>query len=244
MTKTVCRTSIRTLMRDTTTDFHSNALIDEILDLVLWDELAHDLAAAEPMFYRTRRVYTGQRDALDGTTYEQYPLPEDLLTLLWIDRDDLASRPKLWEPRAQQHDSFRFSAGHLGTVEGTVDGVATTFTVPRTFAFGGVTIFGDRFKILPAPGSTAEKYGVEYVRRPRKATGDSEQVDVPPIFEQSVKLATAVKVLMLDGDPHAENLSRMLYGDPRNKDDLGTLGRAKKAAADRQTGDLKLGTMR
>lgn len=243
MTKAEARTGIRTLMRDSTTDFHSNDLIDTMVDLVLWDELANDLASADSSFYRTRKVLTGMRDALDAGVYELYPLPDDLLTLMWIDRDDLPGRPTIWEPRAAAQDTLRFRGVLQGTLDLSGDG-GSSYSLPRTFGWGSATLVGSNFKMVPAPTSTTEKFGVEYVRRPRKPRGENEVIDVPPTFEHVVQLAAAIKVLMFDGDPHAENLKILLYGDPRRPEDKGAFARAKKTAADRATSDMRLAPAR
>lgn len=241
MTKTQALSRLRGRLRDSSTDFHDEDYVDEMFLSVLRDEIGNCLAQVNPDHYFTIVKYTAFTHALDGTVGEYYPLPDNINRLRRIFRADLSHEPTLWQPMPELQHTHRFT----GVMQGTLSLGDQTYSVPRLFAGQTAVPQGDkRFRVLPPPTSSTEKFGVAFDRRPTLVYGDQEAIDIPECFEEAFVLATAHKMLVDDGDPHADNVAILLRGEGRDEDDIGAWGRAKKTFERMYRANMVLGRMR
>lgn len=247
LTKAQARSKLRGLLRDEDGDNFSTTYVDQRLTAALRNLVGNELAAVASDFFFTRRVLTGLTDALDQGTVgtqgvnELYPLPEDLKKLRFIYRADLAGEPILWGQRSEEQAAHRFGGVLQGTI--TIEG-SGTYRSPAFHSGQSAAIEGNKFRVIPGPQSTSEKFGVAFERASAMPTGENDFMDLQDEFEEAWLLQTAYEVLMLEGDPQAENLRLLAWGDPRSFGDTGAIGRAKKAARERTVGNLTLGRVR
>ena len=227
------RARFRFWTRDSTTDFHDDTLVDGFFSEALRDEIGNGIAAVNPNYYFSTRVYTGIDDSLDKGVDELYPLPERCGQVRFIYRDDLAGKPKLWEASPEQIDQFRFTTTpNQGVV--TLEG-ATPFQIPSFFESSGCLVLDDKFRVAPAPANNSTKLGVAYIRRPMPTPGTKQLIDIPEHFDAVLPRVAAYNALMSDGDPQAQNIGMLLFGEE------GAIERAVKAFRRRTSGNLRLG---
>jgi len=202
-----------------------NRLLDTVTTYHYSDALLHELREASLLFiqqaimevdadaYLTRRVYTAITDALDKGTAgaadvnEFYPLPDDMLELRWIERADGSYHPKLWQCGAGEQEMARFSALFRG--QHSAD-KTSYYSHPFVGGYESISIHGDRFRVLPAPASTAHQFGVWYVRQVQAPEGTSEHLDIPDIWEEALILDTCIRAFELDGDPRLQTFQQRL----------------------------------
>lgn len=239
LTLAEARAQFRFFARDSTTDFHDDATVDGFLADTFKDEIANDLGLSGS-FYFSIRVYKGIIDALDPGVNEHYPLPEGCGQVRYIARDDLAGKPRLWEATPENHDSFRFTNNpNQGSL--TLDGASGSFAVPSNFEGSGVLILDRKFRVAPAPESNAVRYAVGYIRRAGAPAGDSEIADLPEQFDSVFPKLALHKALLSDGDPQAENIGIMCFGQPGTE---GAVARARRAYKSRSQSNVRLGRVR
>lgn len=233
------RAQFRFWTRDSTTDFHENAVIDGFLADVIRDDIANDLALSGGYYFSTM-VVRAILDALDPGVNEHYPLPERCGQVRYIARGDLAGKPRLWEATPESLDSFRFSSNpNMGTV--TLEGATSPFSVPSMFEGSGVLILDNKFRVVPAPDSNAVRYEVGYMRRLGVPSGLKERIDAPDCFDSILPKLAVYKCLMADGDPQAANIGVMLFGEMGRE---GAIERARKAFKNRAQANVRLGRCR
>lgn len=203
--------AVRTRIADTQTTYqYSDAFLKEQLTASL-REMETEIRDVAPEYFLTYQDRAGYTDALDPGTYEFYALPADLSRLEWIERSDLSWRPKIWQYKPHDAEYGRF--GGRANWPGTVAAGGETFSVPIAEATESVSIFGDRFRILPAPSASGPIYRAFYVRAIRIPEGDDDILDVPAQFEEPLLLSTGIRALERDQDPLAQTLSRRLAAD-------------------------------
>lgn len=233
VTRTQAISRIRNRLRDTKTEYHfSTDLITEMLEPSL-REMETEIRQVDPDYFIARFNVRGFTDALDpnpsdpSNGYQKYALPPDFAGMKWIERGDGSWHYKIPVLISSVQENARFRSVIAGTM--TFDGT-TTYSVPVTGGTETASIEGDRFNIIPPPGAAGPIYTVVYERRVKIPEGDSEELDVPPIFEESLILSTAVRCARLDNEPLAETLATMLYGNERER---GELQRARASQAKR-----------
>lgn len=203
---------VRNVLRDTVTTYNwTDALLYELMDQTLV-EIGDAIRGVDPDYYLTQRTVRGYTDALDPSTdnYEFYPLPDDLAGVLRIERSDLTGNPILWQIEPARIEGFRFAGGR---VNGTVTDEDGNITTLGGSFYGGVTVHGDRFRVLPAPTAAGPTYRVWYYRQIRVPQGTSEYLDLPKSFEGALIFRTAARAQRLDGSALADEYDQQFAAD-------------------------------
>lgn len=207
-------------------------------------EIADAVRAVDPDYWLSSAIVNGFTDALDkpasGVTdttgyYEFYPLPADMEGLRRIERADAGSS---WHPRIdilspQDQESARFG-GVL--IRGTLELGGQTYPLPVAGAIETVSVWGDRFRVIPPPTAAGPIWRLFYDRQVRLPEGDDEVIDIPRPFEEALVLSTAIRALRVRNESSVQALLPQLYGG-RGED--GELRRAQRSFALRARRDFQ-----
>lgn len=224
------RTALRTRIRDTTTTYEfSDSELSTYVEPAI-REVAAAVREVDPDFYLTSQTYAGYTDALDPGTYEKYPLPKNHIAIRWIERSDVTPAYRLFEASARDQEDHRL-ATRWGAITASITNssdAAVSIDLPRS-GCESVVILGTHFRVIPPPTAAGPTYRVWFdadVAYP-VVVGESEYINVPPAFHESLLRSWEVRVLEDDGDPIAVPKALALRGNPQTGD-IGELGRAKK----------------
>lgn len=227
ITKSAARTRVRQRIRDTVTTYEfSDAILDGYLSPAM-KEIAVAVAAVDPDFYLAFAVVKAYTDALDKVAsteqgFEFYPLPLNCASVRWIERADGGYHYKIpiVDPNAQETHRYRaFTSGRV-----TYDDGVTYTALANATSLGAISIWGNRFRVVPPPTAAGIEWKVVYDKEPVKPEGESENLDIPVAFEEALCLAWGVAIIGEDGDPLAATLGAKLRGNGQN--DPGELARA------------------
>lgn len=226
ISRTTAIAAVRQRIADTTADYqYADTLLISLLTAAL-REMETEIKQVDPDYFYAEQIVTGYTDALDPGTYSLYALPSDLARLVYIDRADVSSRPKLW-----QYTTLEAAVGRFpGNLAGTVSFGSASFTLPQMGSNESISIRGDRFQVLPAPTAAGPLYGVNYLRQIRVPQGDNDILDVPAQFEEALIQSAGLRAVERDEGPMADSMRLRLYGG-RNME--GELPRAKRAITSR-----------
>ena len=240
LTKAAARTRVRQHIRDTVTDYEfTDAVLDGYLLAALKEVAVHVLAVDADFYlsFSSVKAYTDALDKVDTSAAEQgfefYPLPPNCASLRRVERSDGGYHYAIPILDPMMQEAYRFGFLASGRVEYLVDGVTTYANIANANATGSVSIWGNRFRIVPAPAAAGVVWRLYYDREPLKPEGESENVDIPAAFEEAFALAWSAAIISEDGDPLAAVIAGKLRGD--GKGDPGELRRAKDQHARRAT---------
>lgn len=226
---------MRTRIRDTVTTYeYSDATLDTYLPTAL-KEIAEAVREVDPDYYLATAIVLAYTDALDPAAstaqgYEFYPLPKNLASLRWVERADGGVHYKIPIISARDQEQYRQAPFWAGTVSITNSTDPAT-SIPAIQAVETVSVWGDRFRVIPPPGVAGSEWRLTYDKDLETPDGEDEPLPVPFAFEEALMLAWGVRPLEDDGAPLAAILAGKLRGNGSN--DPGELRRAMRQHAKR-----------
>ena len=95
VTRSTVLARVRRRTRDEVATYqYSDTLLVDLPGAAL-REMETEIRQDDPAWLYTRAVVLGYTQALNAGTYELYPLPSDCASVRWIERADLATRPRM-----------------------------------------------------------------------------------------------------------------------------------------------------
>ena len=160
LTKSAARTRVRQHIRDTVTTYEfSDAILDGYL-LAALKEVAVHVLAVDADFYLSFSSVKAYTDALDKVNvsdaeqgFEFYPLPTNCASLRRIERSDGGYHYEIPMVDPTRQEAYRYAFLASGRVEYLVGNVTTYANIANANAIGSVSIWGNRFRIVPAPAA-------------------------------------------------------------------------------------------
>lgn len=224
LTKAEGRTRVRTRIRDTVATYeYSDSTLDTYLDAAL-KEVAIAVREVDPDYYLSSKIVLAYTDALDVAAsgsqgYEFYALPVNMAALRWVERADGDVHYKIPVVSARDQEDFRLAPFWAGTIEITNSSDAPT-AIPSVQAVETISVWGNRFRVIPAPAAAGTQYRIVYDKEPEEPEGENEMLPVPPAFEEALMKAWGVRPLEDDGDPMAASLGVALRGGGNDPGEL------------------------
>ena len=221
-TKVRARIGDKTTRRDgtsITTTFYSttevtNATNDAVRERSAW------IAERDKTFYRSVKTYIGQTDAVSAAAgpplivvNEEYALPSDFRSLEKLVRDDLPNEPTVKLVDLSSQEAYRWMAGYFSGFYATYpESLSPSDETVAIVSHATVT----RFRILPAPASTAYLYKMWYQRYP---TEGGTNLDIPDEMQEIIALDTAILLCAGYNDEILPTLASQLELAVRARDD-------------------------
>lgn len=167
-----------------------------------------DILQHDPSFYKTRQTFTGQTDAVVGTSNEQYTLPTSPAFLSWVElrRTDLSNYPLVPLVPYDEQDSRRFTGFFSGFYSANPSALSPATESAALLTTLASNLIVQRFRILPAPASTSYTYALWYMRKPVEPSDDAHNLDIPDDWQDLIAIEAALELAESKNEPLADTL--------------------------------------
>lgn len=202
ITRSDLRTKIQRRIGDThSTTFYSSAFYNDIIDSRVLSRSGL-ISRYVPNYYIKHTNYTGVDDATDST-YEFYQFPTDYRTFVKLERQYGTASNRIYQTirlvNAEEQERYRLANHTLLALPDSL----TNFEQC-------VSVWDNRFRLVPAPVNNSYEYQLKYLRRPVDASADESLLDIPDEWREVIILDCAIYILTQTGDPLADRLRNLL----------------------------------
>lgn len=199
VTLSTARTRAQRRIGDSSGNFYGSALYNDIIEqrTITW---AGVIARLCPHFYLEHASFTGVDDAADSA-YEFYNFPSNYRAFVQLERVFGSGAGTVYQPiyvvNSEDQDRYKLSdVGYL-TLADSITNYEQT-----------VALWGNQFRLIPAPVNNSYEYRLKYLRRPVTLSADESTLDVPDEWVEVIVLDTAYQVLSQLGDRESAAMIR------------------------------------
>lgn len=197
ITRSTMRTQVRRRLGDeAASPQYSDAFVNDIIDSRVRTR-AGIISRFAPNWYLEHTAITGVDDATDSN-YEFYNFPANYRAFIKLERQLGSGSSAVYQNvpvvNAEEQDRYRISN-------------RTVLLLPDSFTNYELTvsIWDNQLRIIPAPSDNSYEFRCKYVRRPTNATSDSDNLDIPDVWQEFIQLDCVVFIMGQLGDPLAQN---------------------------------------
>ena len=196
------RTMIQRRIGDTaSTSFYATAFYNDVIDSRILS-YSGQINKFAPNYYAEQTAYTGVDDAADAA-YEFYNFPTNYRAFVRFERRMGSTNRAPYEilrvVNFEDQDKYINSSRQLIALPDTNANYEQV-----------VSVWGNQFRLIPAPVNNSYEYRLIYLRKPVAASDDNSSLDIPDEWGEVIALAAGIFIMTQQGDPLANNLAALL----------------------------------